>query len=57
MADNPRPNGCKKLKDFKIDDKEAYRVRQGHYRIINTVEDEILVIYVAKVGHRKDIFE
>lgn len=57
LADEPRPSGYKKLKDFKIENKAAYRVRHGKYRVIYTIEDNILQIYVAKIGHRKDIYE
>jgi mRNA interferase RelE/StbE len=52
LADNPRPPGCEKLSGH--DDK--YRVRQGRYRIVYSVEDFRLVVYVVKVGHRKDIY-
>lgn len=49
---NPRPNGCKKLKG-----REAYRVREGDYRIIYEIEDKILRVLVLDVGHRKDIYD
>ena len=51
LADNPRPPGCEKLSG---DDK--YRVRQGRYRIVYLIEDLDLVVYIFKVGHRKDIY-
>lgn len=49
---NPRPSGCKKLKG-----REAYRVREGDYRIIYEIEDNILRVLILDVGHRKDIYE
>jgi mRNA interferase RelE/StbE len=52
LENNPRPNGCKKLKG-----REGYRVRQGNYRIIYDIFDDLLVVEVVAVGHRKDIYE
>ncbi len=52
LSTNPRPNGCKKLTAD-----EKYRVRVGNYRILYRIEDEILLVVVVKVGHRKDIYE
>lgn len=49
---NPRPAGCKKLSG---DDK--YRIRIGNYRVLYSIEDEILVIFIVKVGYRKDVYE
>ena len=51
LADDPRPAGCEKLSG-----KERYRVRQGHYRIVYSIEDRELVIYVVKVGHRSSVY-
>lgn len=51
LVDDPRPPGCTKLTG-----QEAYRVRQGEYRIVYTVADHILVVEVVKVGNRRDIY-
>ena len=51
LADNPRPPGCQKLSG-----QDRYRVRQGEYRIVTSVEDNELFVYVVKVGHRKDVY-
>jgi len=51
LAGNPRPLGCEKLSG-----QERYRVRQGRYRIIYSVQDEELTVWVVKVGHRKDVY-
>jgi len=51
LAENPRPPGCEKLSG-----QDKYRVRQGRYRIVYSIEDQNLVIYVVKVAHRKDIY-
>jgi len=34
-----------------------HRIRVGDYRIIYEVQDEILVVLVIKIGHRKDIYK
>ena len=52
LAENPRPQGCKKLKG-----RTGYRIRVGNYRIIYEIFDEILLIDVIDLGHRKDIYE
>ena len=51
LAEDPRPPGCKKLSG-----RNRYRVRQGAHRIVYAVEDDKLVVYVVKVGHRKDVY-
>ncbi len=51
LAADPRPPGCEKLSG-----RDRYRLRQGKYRIVYSMEDENLVVYVVKVGHRKDIY-
>lgn len=51
LADDPRPPGCVKLSG-----RDAYRVRQGPYRIVYTIEDDRLVVQVVKVGHRRDVY-
>jgi mRNA interferase RelE/StbE len=51
LALNPRPPGCKKLTG-----ENKYRIRQGDYRIIYTIHDKELIVWVVKVGHRKDIY-
>ena len=52
LARDPHPVGSKKLSG-----QEKYRIRQGSYRILYQVINEELVIYVVKVGHRKDIYQ
>ena len=52
LSDEPRPNGCKKLSGD-----EKYRIRVGVYRILYSITDEKLVIFIVKVGHRKEIYD
>lgn len=53
LSDNPRPDGCKKLKG----ETDLYRIRiAGIYRAVYEIKDKQLVVTVIKVGHRKDIY-
>ena len=51
LAENPRPPGCQKLAGQK-----RYRLRQGRYRILYSIQDDELTVWVVRVGHRKDIY-
>ena len=51
LAEIPRPPGCTKLSGY-----DRYRIRQGSHRIVYGIEDDELVVYVVKVGHRKDVY-
>jgi mRNA interferase RelE/StbE len=53
LADDPHPPGSKKLKG----ENDSWRIRVGDYRIIYSVNDEIRIVDVRKIGHRKDIYE
>lgn len=53
LSDNPRPQGSKKLKGGS----ENWRIRIGDYRVVYAIDDEILIVDIRKVGHRKDIYE
>lgn len=51
LAEDPRPPGCEKLTG-----REQYRVRQGAYRIVYSVDDVRRAVLVVKVGHRRDVY-
>ncbi len=51
LAQNPRPHGSQKLSR-----KEEYRVRQGNYRIVYSVNDKVLAVDVVKIGHRREVY-
>ena len=51
LADDPRPDECEKLTD-----QERYRIRQGPYRILYEVQDDVRAVIVVKVGHRRDVY-
>ncbi len=51
LAEDPRPVAAEKLSG-----QERYRVRQGDYRILYEIEDQILRIMVVKIGHWRDVY-
>ena len=51
LAQDPRPPGCEKLSG-----EERYRVRQGDYRIVYSVNDASRTVEVVKVGHRREVY-
>ena len=50
LGKDPRPSGCRKLSG-----QERYRLRQGRYRIIYSIQDDDLSVWIVKVGHRRDV--
>ncbi|MCK4700248.1 MAG: type II toxin-antitoxin system RelE/ParE family toxin [Bacteroidales bacterium] len=52
LAFDPRPPGCEKLSS-----EERFRIRQGDYRIVYTIEDEKLIVIVVKIGYRRDDYK
>jgi len=51
LSDDPHPEGS-----IKLSNQEKYRLRVGNYRVLYKVEDNILTIFIVKIGHRKDIY-
>jgi len=51
LALNPRPSGAKKLSYQK-----RYRIRQGNYRIVYSIEDNEFTVHIYKIGHRREIY-
>jgi len=51
LKSNPHPPGAEKLSG-----EEKYRIRCGNYRILYLIEEDLLIIYVIKVAHRKDVY-
>ena len=52
LADDPRPSGVKKLKGGE----GIYRVRVGTYRVLYQIRDDVLLVLVTDVGHRRDVY-
>ena len=51
LAADARPHGCEKLTG-----QERYRIRQGQYRIVYSIQDDDLTVWIIKVGHRQDVY-
>ena len=51
LAAEPRPSGCEKLTG-----QERYRLRQGRYRIVYSIQDKKLAVWIVKIGQRKDVY-
>ncbi|MEM6337232.1 MAG: type II toxin-antitoxin system RelE/ParE family toxin [Bacteroidota bacterium] len=45
---DPRPAGCVKLSG-----RDAYRARQGTFRIVYTIQNDLLVVEVVRVAYRR----
>jgi mRNA interferase RelE/StbE len=52
LARNPRPSGSQKL----AGEEERYRVRQGAFRIVCSMDDETRVVELVKIGHRREVY-
>ncbi|MGI8417079.1 MAG: type II toxin-antitoxin system RelE family toxin [Nakamurella sp.] len=52
LAVDPRPPGTRALQG-----RPGFRVRVGDYRIIYTVEDDVLLVVVVRLGHRRDVYD
>ena len=53
LSVDARPSGCKKLSAA---NENLYRIRTGDYRIIYAVADEIKIVNIRRVRHRKDVY-
>ena len=51
LGEDPRLPGCEELTG-----QQRYRLRQGRYRILYSIQDDELTVWVVKVGQRKDIY-
>ena len=51
LAQDPRPIGAQKLSG-----RERYRLRQGRYRILYTIHDDILTVQVVRIAHRRNVY-
>jgi mRNA interferase RelE/StbE len=52
LGQDPRPPGAKALQG-----RDGLRVRVGDYRIIYTVQDDVLLVVVVTLGHRRDVYD
>ena len=52
LADNPRPRGVEKLEGRE----NRYRIRVGDYRVTYEIHDEVLLVLVVRIGHRREVY-
>ena len=52
LGEDPRPPGAKALQG-----RPGLRVRVGNYRIIYTIHNDVLLVVVVALGHRRDVYE
>lgn len=53
LSEDPRPLGVKKLAGAD----RTYRIRVGDYRVVYEIQDEVLLILVIRIAHRKDVYK
>jgi mRNA interferase RelE/StbE len=53
LVNEPRPDGCRKLKGKS----NRWRIRVGDYRIIYSIDDENLTLYILTVAHRREVYD
>lgn len=51
LGRNPRPSAARKMVGS-----GGYRLRVGDYRVIYEIEDNIVAVYIIKIGHRREIY-
>ncbi|MCJ7728524.1 MAG: type II toxin-antitoxin system RelE/ParE family toxin [Sedimentisphaerales bacterium] len=51
LGSAPRPSGSEKLSAHLY-----YRIRQGDYRIIYSIDDTNRIVDILKIGHRREIY-
>jgi mRNA interferase RelE/StbE len=52
LAGDPRPSGVTKLRG----PEGFYRIRVGDYRVVYAIEDDVLLVLVVRVGHRREVY-
>lgn len=51
LQGQPRPHGCEKMEGG-----ERYRVRQGDWRILYTIDDTEKSVMIFKIGNRREVY-
>ena len=52
LKDNPRAQGSRKL----VGSQNLYRILIGQYRVVYAIEDEIRVVRITRVRHRREVY-
>jgi mRNA interferase RelE/StbE len=53
LAMQPRPAGCKKL----VGGENLWRIRVGDYRVVYEIKDDMLIVLVVRIGHRREVYD
>lgn len=51
LSSDPRPPGVEKLTG-----QDRYRLRQGNYRIVYSIQDKELSVWIVRIGHRREVY-
>ncbi|HLQ77397.1 MAG TPA: type II toxin-antitoxin system RelE/ParE family toxin [Terriglobia bacterium] len=52
LATDPRPPGSEKL----AGEENKYRIRQGNYRVVYSVDDRRRTVLIVRIGNRKEVY-
>jgi len=53
LSKTPLPDRVRKIQGYD----KFYRLRVGMYRVVYSIEDEIKIITIIKIGHRKEVYQ
>jgi mRNA interferase RelE/StbE len=53
LALQPRPPGCVKL----AGNDDLWRIRVGDYRVVYQIHDDLLIVLVVRIGHRREVYD
>lgn len=53
LADDPRPQGCRKLRG----QKDIWRIRVGDYRVIYSIHDATRTVSILRIAHRREVYD
>lgn len=59
LGQDPRPHDSEELKAYRdpgVPGRKGFRLDQGEYRILYTVDDASRVVTVFRVAHRRDVY-
>lgn len=51
LVDDPRPSGAKKLKGS-----DLWRIRVGDHRVVYAIRNQVLVVLVVRIAHRREVY-
>jgi len=51
LSHQPRPQGVEKMAGG-----DLYRIRQGDWRVLYSIDDQVKTVFVIKIGNRRDVY-